>query len=109
MGTLALVITAVSLIVAGLALFGVVQLPNSNSKLFTSRIDRTVGSLRLTNNVAYVNSIGVHILGKAEPAEWIGVTIESMKGGGTTVIPLTLSLKEALTLSKLLADAAESA
>lgn len=110
MGNLALLIIGTSIALALLALSGLVQFPRFSKKLFTSRINRTVGSVKLLNSGSPLNSIAVHILGTANPPEWIGLTIQN--GGyaqSEPIMPVTLSVAEARQLSELLAKAVQAA
>ena len=106
MGTLALAIIAVSFCVALLALAGVIQVPKHAAKLFASRIDHTVGSVKISNSGSAFNSIDVHVLGASKPPEWIGLTIQnSTFANPKPVAPVTLTIAEARHLSELLARA----
>ena len=108
MGTLALAIIATAICVAVLALAGVIQFPKYAATLFASRIDHTVGSVKISNSGSAFNSIGVHVLGGSSPPKWIGITIQNENfATGKQVMPVTLTLAEAQYLSDLLATAAQ--
>ena len=107
MGNLALFVIAASILAALAALTGLVQFPKFFAKLFASRIDHTVGSVKLSNSGSPENSIDVHVLGGANPPEWIGLTIQNSGWGRSEPLtPITLSVAEARLLAELLAKAA---
>ena len=109
MGTLALAIIAASICVALLALAGLIQFPKYSPKLFASRIDHTVGSIKISNSGSSFNSIGVHVLGGSSPPEWIGLTIQNDTFPSTSsVAPVTLTIAEARHLSELLVRATQT-
>ena len=108
MGNMALVIIGASIGVALLALAGIIQFPKFAATLFASRIDHTVGSVKLSNSGSAFNSIDVHVLGGSTPPEWIGLTIQnSTFARPGPVAPVTLTITEARNLSELLARATQ--
>jgi hypothetical protein len=108
-GNLALALIAISIVVALLALAGLIQFPKFSAKLFASRIDHTVGSVKLLNSGSSQNSIDVHVLGGTSPPEWIGLTIKNNDfANSTRTTPVTLSVAEARQLSELLARASQT-
>ena len=108
MQNLALAIIAASIGFALLALAGKIQFPKYATKLFASRIDHTVGSVRLSNSGSGFNSIDVHVLGRSSPPDWIGLTIRNQNfADQEPVRPVTLTIAEARQLSELLSQASQ--
>ena len=92
---------------AAILYFGWRAFYRSNKAHFKSRISRTLGSVRVSNDVSSDLAIEVHLLGQANPSDWIGLSFEANIRRGPQHPPIMLSRKEAADLAELLTDASQ--
>jgi hypothetical protein len=106
--TLAFGIIAAAFALALASVAGKVRFPRYSDKLFASRIQRTVGAIQLSNSGSPLNELAVHVVGPAQPPEWIGLTIHNVGfAEPSQIAPVMLSLAEARQLAALLAEATQ--
>jgi hypothetical protein len=104
--TLAFGIIAAAFALALASVAGKVRFRKYPDKLFASRIQRTVGAIRLSNSGSPLNEVAVHVVGPAQPPQWIGLTIQNGQFvESAPITPVMLSIAEARQLAALLEEA----